>query len=191
MNAVVRTATVADAEGIARVHVASWQWAYRGLLNDSFLDSMDVDERIASWKRQLETRMPTYQAQSSDRAKNFVEARIPFETFVADDNSELVGFARCGVSRDDDHDDSVGEVYAIYLAESAVGKGLGRELMDLCFQHFKAHDAASASVWVLTDNPRARKFYEAAGMRFDGTENDITIDGQTLPHMRYARQLKV
>ncbi|GAA4160539.1 hypothetical protein GCM10022286_16670 [Gryllotalpicola daejeonensis] len=38
---VVRTATLEDAAGMARVHVRSWQETYRGLESDEVLDAPD------------------------------------------------------------------------------------------------------------------------------------------------------
>jgi RimJ/RimL family protein N-acetyltransferase len=43
----VRRATTADAEEIARVNVASWRAAYRGLVPDAVLDRMDPAGRTA------------------------------------------------------------------------------------------------------------------------------------------------
>jgi hypothetical protein len=42
----VRAATLADAEGIARVHVDAWRWAYRGDVPDAFLAALSVAERL-------------------------------------------------------------------------------------------------------------------------------------------------
>ena len=41
--ALVRYATIDDA-GIGRVHAESWRGAYRGIVPNDFLDSIDVDE---------------------------------------------------------------------------------------------------------------------------------------------------
>ena len=40
----IRTATPEDARAIAEVHVASWRAAYRGVLPDTYLDRLSVDE---------------------------------------------------------------------------------------------------------------------------------------------------
>ena len=47
----VRDATVADAPGVARIHVAAWQHAYAGLIDQSVLDALDVADTTASWTR--------------------------------------------------------------------------------------------------------------------------------------------
>ena len=50
---VVRLATLADAEAIARVHVLTWQTAYRGLVPDDFLDALAIDRRTETWRNML------------------------------------------------------------------------------------------------------------------------------------------
>jgi hypothetical protein len=47
---VLRPCTVADAEAVERLPVSGWKAAYRGLVPDSFLDSMPAD---AGRRRQL------------------------------------------------------------------------------------------------------------------------------------------
>src|SRR6202047_4918881 len=39
----VRAAVAEDADGVARVHVRSWQSAYRGLIAQEYLDSLEPD----------------------------------------------------------------------------------------------------------------------------------------------------
>jgi hypothetical protein len=48
----IRPAISDDALPLARLHVAAWRAAYRGLVPDEFLDGLDVDARAArfgSW----------------------------------------------------------------------------------------------------------------------------------------------
>jgi hypothetical protein len=41
----IRQAILEDAEAIAKVHVASWQAAYKGLMPAEFLASLSVERR--------------------------------------------------------------------------------------------------------------------------------------------------
>ena len=41
----VQRATLDDVPDVARIHVRSWQRAYRGQMPDSVLDSLDVEQR--------------------------------------------------------------------------------------------------------------------------------------------------
>jgi hypothetical protein len=51
--AVIRAARVTDAPQIALVHVRSWQFAYRGLLPQVYLDGLDPAQRVGRWERSL------------------------------------------------------------------------------------------------------------------------------------------
>ncbi|HEU4513758.1 MAG TPA: hypothetical protein VFR87_11695 [Nocardioidaceae bacterium] len=53
MSLRIRPAAVEDAEAVARVHVQSWQVAYRAILPSTYLDSLDVAERSRTWQRIL------------------------------------------------------------------------------------------------------------------------------------------
>jgi GNAT superfamily N-acetyltransferase len=51
---VIRRATVADAAAIARVHVASSQFAYAGILQPETIAGMSVAEKVLEWTQLLE-----------------------------------------------------------------------------------------------------------------------------------------
>jgi len=46
----LRPAEPADAMGVARVHVRSWQAAYRGLLPDAYLDGLRAEDRAQRYR---------------------------------------------------------------------------------------------------------------------------------------------
>jgi GNAT superfamily N-acetyltransferase len=49
---------------------------------------------------------------------------------VEDDDGEVLGVSACGESRDDDVDDSVGEVRSFFVAPGRWRAGVGRKLME-------------------------------------------------------------
>jgi GNAT superfamily N-acetyltransferase len=155
--------------GIAIVHVRSWQAAYRGLVPQEYLDSLDVEQRYIVWARIIG------------------QAEWPRAgTFVAEDGGDVVGFASICPSRDDDAESaSAGELAAIYLLPGSWGKGLGRELMAsaLSARSDAAFDEATA--WVLDMNGRARRFYEAAGWHADGAVKQDGRRSFVLNEVRY------
>jgi ribosomal protein S18 acetylase RimI-like enzyme len=107
-------------------------------------------------------------------------------TFVAESNGEVVGFVAVGPARDDDAD---GELYAIYVHPDHWGEGHGRELIAAGEARLRELDHQHAVLWVLEDNPRARRFYELAGWQFDATRRSIEIFGVEVPEVRYAKTL--
>jgi hypothetical protein len=52
----IRKATSLDAEAITLVHVNSWQTSYTGIIEQSFLDNISFDKRLASWKEILQSK---------------------------------------------------------------------------------------------------------------------------------------
>lgn len=167
----VRYATVADAHAIVTVHIASWQRAYRGLLPDEVLDTLKEEAFMRRWEEVL--------------------ADASLTTLVAtDDFGRILGFIRHGPTRDADRVADVGEVQALYLHPEVWGQGQGRLLLGTSLGMLRATGYAEASVWVLRDNPRAQRFYEAAGLVPDGVVKETTFLGTTLPEIRRCRRLR-
>ncbi|GAB3379099.1 GNAT family N-acetyltransferase [Amycolatopsis echigonensis] len=170
---VIRPATPEDAAGIAAVHVGSWQAAYAGLLPDEFLSRLSIATREQFW------------------ASNLADPSRPHTVLAASADGGITGFAVFGPSRDDDATPSTGELSSIYLLPSEWGRGMGRALHEECVRGLSAQYEA-ATLWVLSTNTRARKFYERAGWVTDGKTKVETIsDGAvTLEEVRYRLPLE-
>ena len=96
------------------------------------------------------------------------------------------GFVSVGPSRDVE---GAGEVYAIYVEPSAWSTGAGRALLERAEQQLGgAYD--EATLWVLEDNPRARRFYELAGWETDGERKAEERWGVRAPEVRYRKRLR-
>jgi ribosomal protein S18 acetylase RimI-like enzyme len=107
-------------------------------------------------------------------------------SFVAEVDGRIAGFVGVGASRDRDAD---GELYVIYVDPAQWGCGVGRELIRAGEERLRELGYRHVVLWVLDDNPRARRFYEAAGWQADGERRPIEFLGQTVPEVRYAKQL--
>ena len=165
MGGVIRDARLDDAAELARIHVASWQAAYRGLIDQSFLDSLNVADRTDNWSRILR--------QTRGRA------------LVAESNGEMVGFCVVGPSLDLDW----GEVYSIYLAPQHWGQGHGRELLAAAEQALADSGHHRAMLWVLDTNHRARAFYERQGWVIGKPIRIENIGGRDVNKVRYEKAL--
>ena len=161
----IRPATRADARGIAEVHVRTWQAAYRHAFPAELLDSLSIEEREARWRDQG----------LADSAA---------ETLVAERAGRVVGFASAGPSRDPDCD---GELWGIYVEPEEWGSGTGAALLDAALERLRAAGFREAILWVLGDNPRARRFYEKHGWSPDGTEKDGVHLDTEVHEVRYRR----
>jgi phosphoribosylanthranilate isomerase len=136
-----RRATPADAEALGEVHVRAWREAYSALLPDRVLASLDPVERARMWHGALTKGGIVHLAEVGDT---------------------LVGFASSGPQRDASVPYS-GEIYAIYVLQSAQRLGIGRTLMAAMARDLLARGHPSATLWVLEGNAPARRFYEALG----------------------------
>ena len=162
----VRPATADDAVGIARVQERGWQRAYRHVFPVEELDRGGFIQP-GRWRERLE-RPPAGWA-----------------TFVAEHDGSVVGFASVGPSRDER---GIGELYAIYVDPDDWSTGTGRALIEraeaqLCSEY------AEVTLWVLEDNPRARRFYERAGWSLDGGRKAESRWGVRAPEVRYRKRL--
>ena len=52
----IRPAEIDDAPAIARVHVETWRWSYRGIVPEAYLDSTTVQNRAFVWAHLLARR---------------------------------------------------------------------------------------------------------------------------------------
>ncbi|MEV0072452.1 GNAT family N-acetyltransferase [Amycolatopsis sp. NPDC050768] len=168
-TATVRPAVVADAPGIARVHVGSWQAAYAGLLPADFLAGLSASRRETFWAESLSAQAPRH---------TVLVAETPDGT--------IAGFAASRPSRDDDATPDTGELASIYLLPEFWSQGYGRALHSHALTAL-ATDFRTATLWVLAGNTRARTFYERTGWTPDGrTKVDSLANGTvTIDEVRY------
>ena len=141
-NVTFREATVADALAIAKVHVQSWRESFAGIVPQTFLDKMSVENRAKAFE------------------KGFV---VDFyKMFVAETQENgIVGFADFGKIRDNQSKFEA-ELYAIYLLRDVQRKGIGGKLFDLGVKYLVAQNMNSLSLTALEISPY-KPFYEKMG----------------------------
>src|SRR5208283_4321176 len=163
----IRQATIADARRIAQINVETWRAAYRGQMPDAVLDNLDVEKSAAFWNTHLTSQ--------------------PHGTFVAELNQEIIGFCHLIPSLDmDSNPKEVGEIAAIYVQPEFWRKGAGAALCRFSLQAARRQKYISVTLWVLTSNVAARKFYETMGFRLDGaTKVDQNLNNYELHEVRY------
>jgi ribosomal protein S18 acetylase RimI-like enzyme len=160
MTIEVRPAELADARGIAAVHVQAWREAYAHLLAAETLARLSIEQRELRWRENL--------------------ASTEFSTLVATDGDEIVGFATSGAGRDADSPREL-ELPSIYVLASHYGLGAGQQLLDV------ALGGRPAYLWVADDNPRARAFYARNGFQPDGVTKVGQLGGTDILEARLVR----
>lgn len=170
MSMHIRTATLADADELARVHVQAWQGAYQGILPEDFLEGLSIAQRAARWQHILQL------GESS--------------TSVAEHAGSITAFVNHGACRDPGASPLHAEIWALYAHPASWGKGFGRALMAHALQRLSSQGFAQVSLWVLGSNHRGRHFYERAGFSARaGAIKQIAIGGSVLEELVYERPL--
>jgi ribosomal protein S18 acetylase RimI-like enzyme len=171
----LRRATVADAEAIAAVRVESWQTTYRGMIPDTYLDQMRIEDSFLHWKQILEA-LPS----AGDRVC----------VYVAESEGHIIGFAS-GMLLPEPKLGMRAELTAIYLRPAWQRSGIGRRLLQKVARTLQAQGADNLLVWVISGNAIARNFYEDLGATLLH-EQAFTWDGIDLKEVGYGwRDLSV
>lgn len=161
----IRPARLLDAEGIAGVHVTSWQETYRGIMPKRFLDARTVKDRTALWDLSLSQLGPGQ------------------VVLVAEESGgDIVGFVSGGPTRQAEFGPG-GEIYALYLLKRCQGMGLGRALFDECREALRQEGMARLTLSVLRANP-SRGFYIKMGGQPVG-RGEVVRGGQLLAEERF------
>jgi len=165
----IRPAAPEDALPVARVHVRSWQAAYRTLLPDDYLDHLRPEDRAQK-----------YDFSGLATAKPY--------TIVAVEDGVIRGFATTAPSGDHDLSDYA-ELCALYVDPERWGCGVGKALMSVAREHLSQSGFRNALLWVLVGNVRAERFYRLDGWMPDGMRRTATVWGITVDEIRFRREL--
>jgi ribosomal protein S18 acetylase RimI-like enzyme len=162
----LRSATHSDASAIARLHANSWRFAYRGALNDAYLDSEADSDRLNFWEERLSSPAPNQ------------------NVFVLVDGACLIAFASVYV---DDHPEFGSYLNNLHVAEDRLRLGCGTRLMsavqDCCS---KLAPVSPVYLWVVDSNQRAQAFYSRLRATFRGTDHWEPPGGGTALLYRFA-----
>lgn len=137
----IRKAVLADAKGIAKVHIDSWRTTYTKIVPDEYLNKLSYESREQLWQDNIPNG-GVYVAETT--------------------NGEIVGFSSGGKERTGNYPEYAGELYAIYILKEYQGNGLGKSLVKPIIAELQQQNISTMLVLVLEDNS-CRFFYEALG----------------------------
>ena len=165
----VRDASIADAVAVAGIHVRSWQAAYRGLIDQAFLDALSITDRAERWRGIFTDPHP-----------------LTLGTLVALRDETIVGWVSFGASRDEAETDTTdGEIYGIYADPTSWSSGVGAALLISAERRMTEAGHTRAHLWVLDGNDRADAFYARHGWATDGrTKIEERADLTLVEHRR-------
>jgi ribosomal protein S18 acetylase RimI-like enzyme len=167
----IRVATPDDAPALGSMHVASWRETYTGLLPDKMLASLSAEARAASW------------------AKIMREPATAHSTvvYLAEHEATIIGFGACGAQRAEGLRSKGygGEVNAIYVLREFQKRKIGVRLFSAMSSDLLRRGISAATLWVLRENTRARRFYEHFGGKVIAEREDVR-DGAVLVELAYG-----
>ena len=168
----IRPARLGDSLALAILRVRSWQAAYAGLIEKSFLDQLSIEQNEQRFREQLVTTTNT-------------------RHLVAIIDKRITGWSCSTVSNDDGTEDTLtGELNALYVLPNAWGNSLGYTLWQATCEHLRNQGCSGVTAWVLAHNERAERFYERQGFRRQPRQKHSQLTAtQTLVENMYALKL--
>ncbi len=162
------TPTRADIPALAAMHTKCWQQAYRGIFPDAVLDGLSVLRRIEGWTERLAN------------AQVFARAAHVEGTWL--------GFVHAGPVELPGHNNE-GEIYGLYVDEGKYRQGVGRRLFDLAKSDLADRGFTRVVLGVLTENIRAKRFYDAMGGKALDQTLSFTLEGVEYPEVVYEFEI--
>ena len=145
----IRKATTDDIPAIAALHIEGWKGAYGGIVDQAYLDSLNIDMRIKSWGELM--------------------VSGESDTFLAELEGKPAGFVTTGRTKTAPPGSSPirpshsGEIYALYLHPDYWRQGVGSALLKHGMRELKVKKHSAVCLWVLEGNTRGRAFYDKMG----------------------------
>lgn len=138
---------LADADALAALHTRVWREAYTGIVPSFAYDDVSLGRRRTMWRRMLDP-----------ERERTVRERLRIGRGA---EGAPVGFLMIGTGRDEDAPHPL-ELQALNVGREFHGTGLAQALVAELLGDRPDY------LWVVEDNPRARRFYEKVGFRADG-----------------------
>lgn len=142
MNYIIRKKERKDCKAIAHIVTIAWNETYRGIVPDSFLDNLYLNE----------------EERANNSYNNFNEKEN--HQYVLEVDNNIVGFIKVGASNS--NYDNCGEIYALYIINGYKNKGYGKKLIEVGIKELKEMKFNKMIIGCLDGNP-SNKFYEHIG----------------------------
>ena len=168
MDIIIRNIEYNDIPHVVDIQMNGWLEAYRGIIDDYTLDSMDRNRKITKMQG------------------NYTNGLF----IVATLNNEVVGF--CRYADDNSYSPNWGidcEITALYIKPELKYQGIGTKLFNYVVDDMKNKNKKKLVIWCLKDNYPSRKFYEKMGGVIIG-EKDFVRDNKAYPEVGFLYNLE-
>lgn len=140
---IIRNIKDEDIPSVVDIQINGWKMAYKGIIDDKYLNSMNRDERIKKRKKDY-------------KENGFIVAEL---------DKKIVGFCRYIDSNKYTHEvqDIDCELIALYVKPDLKYNGIGTKLFQFVIDKFKNINKKKMIIWCLKDNEPSKKFYKKMG----------------------------
>jgi len=154
-NTLIRKGQPGDESEIASVHCHAWLQSYKGIIPDSYLDSIPLSyRRRYLWWRDI------------------VNEKKPLTVYVAESEKDgIIAFCESGPARDNDFH-GYAEIGALYSLKEYKNKGIGSALFDKTTEFLKSTNYKQMCLWSLKDNPTIEFYKNKGGKMLDKEKID-------------------
>ncbi|MFL0270092.1 GNAT family N-acetyltransferase [Candidatus Clostridium radicumherbarum] len=156
---IIREATINDVDGIAKVHIDTWNTTYCNFISEEYLKSRTYEEQARKWNNRVFNNTDT---------KEFIYV-------VENDDGEIVGFASGSINTFEEEYDST--LYTIYILKDHQRQGIGHRLFKAVSERLKRQGAKYMVVWAFSEN-KSSKFYEDLGGKL--IDKKIVVKGNNV-----------
>ncbi len=140
-NLIIRNITEKDLNDIATIQVTGWQSAYQDFIDNNYLKSLNISERLEKLK-------------TNYMYNKFIVALI---------DNEVVGFARYILANNYQDINADCELSALYVKPNLKNMGIGSALFNYVKEDMLKNNKEEMIGWCFKDNYLSRKFYEKMG----------------------------
>lgn len=152
-----RLAELTDCESIAALHTESWRQAYRGILNNDYLDGAIDQDRYAVWTERL------------------LDPAVNQRVLLAEEASSLLGFICLFLDEDPIRGTLIDN---LHVDPALKGRGIGAGLLREAMRRFISEASGPGYyLGVYEANTSAINFYERMGGTCIGRERHDNPDG--------------
>ena len=139
----IRNVEEKDIERVADININCWKKCYTGIIEQSVIDGINREERIATMTRSMDN-------------STFI---------VAEEDSQIKGFCRYVTNNgySPNYEEVDCEVCSIYVDVDFQRKGIGSKMLEYALEDLKKQDKKKLIIWCLKANTNARMFYTQMG----------------------------
>ena len=140
---IIRNMKKEDIPKIVDIQISGWKTAYKGIVDDEYLNSLNKDPRI----------------------KKIEKSYLKYDFIVAECFGEIVGFVNYIDNNDFTPEIQTAdcELSAIYVEPTLKRRGIGTKLFEYAKKDLIRKNKSKMVLWCLKDNIPSKAFYEKMG----------------------------